>query len=320
LRAIEIIGAGPAGAAAALNVLNEGGAARVSEKSRLPRHKVCGEFLSPEIAPLLETLGVFQDFAAARPARIRRLLLRFRSREKRCRLPEAAYGLSRYRFDELLARRPLACSVDEACEPGARIVAHGRRAAAPRGRRLFGFKAHYEGPYDDAIELYFFNQCYIGINTVENGITNVCGLGPEHILRERNFDIDELAAGCEALRSRLAPLRRTMEWLMTGPLVFETHFTRNVSAYMAGDALSFVDPFTGSGILSAVLTGTLAGAAAMRNKPVEDYIRECRERLRRPFLISGIFRKAIANGWGEHLAPFVPGSWLVRMTRPLTTS
>jgi flavin-dependent dehydrogenase len=53
---IHILGGGPAGSAAALAALRQGArnGVRVIEKSRLPRHKVCGEFFSPEIGPELE--------------------------------------------------------------------------------------------------------------------------------------------------------------------------------------------------------------------------------------------------------------------------
>ena len=316
MHAIDIIGGGPAGAAAALAAAREGACVHLHEKSRFPRHKVCGEFLSPEIVPLLENLCVWDDFESARPARIRRLVLRFPSREKRCTLPEAAYGLSRYALDDLLYRR--ARQTIGACDlpPGRRVIAHGRKAIAPRGRRLFGFKAHFEGPSDDAVELYFFGRVYVGLNTVENGVTNVCGLAPEALLRERRFEIDELIAGFGPLRERIGPLRRSMDWLMTGPLVFENRFSRPGADYLAGDALSFVDPFTGSGIVSAVLTGSLAGEAAASGMPVDEYVRRCRSRLQRPFLMSSLFRAAVVRGWAEYLAPFVPGGWLVRLTRP----
>ncbi len=318
------MGGGPAGSSAALRVLQHGAGATIYEKSRFPRHKVCGEFLSTEIAALLESLGVGGEFAAASPATIRRLVLRFRSREKRCLLPEAAYGMSRYKFDHVLfdaARKRGATVVNGlgGYAPGA-VMAHGRKAIAPRGRRLFGFKAHFEGPCDDAVELYFFNGCYVGINTVENGITNVCGLGPEHVLRAHNFEIDGLLRDFPPLRARLDPLCRKMDWLMAGPLVFETHFDAPLEAYPAGDALSFIDPFTGSGILTALLTGSLAGRAAAQGTTVEAYLRECRERVARPFAISSAFRLAVAGGWGEYMAPFVPGKWLLRLTRPATLS
>ncbi len=239
-------------------------------------------------------------------------------------LPEAAYGMSRYEFDRVLldaARRRGATVVNELGKyvPGA-VMAHGRKAMAPRGRRLFGFKAHFEGPCDDAVELYFFGGFYVGLNTVENGDTNVCGLGPERVLRARNFEIDELLGNFPPLRDRLEPLRRKMDWMMAGPLVFETHFEAAIEAYPAGDALSFIDPFTGSGILTALLTGSLAGTAAARGTPVEAYLRECRGRVTRPFAISSAFRRAIAGGWGEYVAPFIPGRWLLRLTRPTALS
>lgn len=317
-REISIVGGGPAGASAAIAARLEGRSVTLYEKSRFPRHKVCGEFLSPEIVPLLEQLGVWSDFADAQPARIHRLVLRFRNREKRCDLPEAAYGLSRYRFDHLLLESAAKLGARICREPASEgaVIAHGRKSAVPRGRRLFGFKAHYEGPSDDAIELYFFNKCYVGVSTVENGVTNVCGLGPEDLFRMRRFDMDDVVHSFEPLRARLQPLRRALEWLRVGPLVFENRLYTTAGQYAAGDALSFVDPFTGSGILSAVLTGRLAGIAASRGSPATDYLRNCRHSLERPFQVSSLFRKALALGWAEPLAAVVPASLLVRWTRP----
>ena len=68
-----------------------------------------------------------------------------------------------------------------------------------------------------------------------------------------------------------------MDWLITGPLVFADSLPplSREPAYLAGDALGFIDPFTGSGILSAVLTGKLAGAAAARRTPNNEYLRQC---------------------------------------------
>ncbi len=318
---MTIAGGGPAGASAAIAARIEGCEVTVFEKSRFPRHKVCGEFLSPEIAPILEQLGLWDHFNAAAPARVRQLVLRFRAREKRCNLPETAYGLSRYAFDDLLLRaaaRAGASIVQESTHEGANIIAHGRKFVTSRGRRLFGFKAHFEGPATDAVELFFFDRFYVGINQVENGVTNVCGLGPEDLLRARGFQIDEIVNVFEPLRERLAPLRRTMDWLKAGPLVFENRLHTNATAYYAGDALSFVDPFTGSGMLSAVLTGRLAGIAAARNTPIRDYIDQCRQSLERTFLVSSVFRKVLSSGWAEPIAAVIPGSWLVKLTRPAT--
>jgi hypothetical protein len=153
---------------------------------------------------------------------------------------------------------------------------------------------------------------------VENNLTNVCGIAPESILRGYGFDIDELLAAQPAIAARLRPLSRTMPWLNVGPLTFSRFGERAVSAdhvYPAGDALGFVDPFTGSGILNALLTGRLSGIAAARRNPSEEYVRTCRALLDRPFAAAGLFRSFLNAGLGN-LAFLVPGPWLYRLTRP----
>lgn len=102
MNAIPILGGGPAGASAALAALGEGREVLLVEKSRFPRHKVCGEFLSPGIAPLLDRLGVWQEVQRNAPGVIRRMALHFPRTSKLCRLPETAFGMSRFRLDQIL--------------------------------------------------------------------------------------------------------------------------------------------------------------------------------------------------------------------------
>ena len=104
---VSILGAGPAGASAAIAARREGAAVRLIEKSKFPRHKVCGEFLSPEIEAALKNLGAWDSFLAAGPARIHSMKLHFGNREKTSRLKEPAWGLSRYSFDALLFDRAI---------------------------------------------------------------------------------------------------------------------------------------------------------------------------------------------------------------------
>jgi hypothetical protein len=320
---IRVVGAGPAGSTAAIAALQTGTGVELFEKSHFPRHKVCGEFLSPEIMPLFDSLGVLGDFNGAKPAVIRRLALRFASADKFCKLPEPAFGLSRYALDDLLFRNAVRRGArvnpeagSDACVPT--IIAHGRKTVSSRGGRLFGFKAHFEGPADDAIELFFFDRCYVGLNGIEGGITNVCGLGPEELLRRHNFDIDAVVNSSRKLAERLRPLRRKFRWLTVGPLVFGNRFRQQFPEreYSAGDALSFVDPFTGSGMLSAMVSGRLAGIAAASGTGANDYVAQCRQVLERPFQVASLFRGLLARGWGERLAGLVPGELLVSWTRP----
>jgi flavin-dependent dehydrogenase len=323
---IHILGGGPAGSAAALAALREGARDTrvcVIEKSRLPRHKVCGEFFSPEIGPELELLGAWDAFLAAGPARVRRTALHFGIRTKSSRLPEAAFGLSRYAFDLMMLDQARAAGADLATETEADplIVATGRgntrsTTQAQRGQRLFGFKAHFEGPMDDAVELFFFERCYVGVSCIEAGKTNVCGLAPESFLSHFGFEYDAIVMHCPALADRLKPLRRVTPWFSTGPLQYGQAFGNVGQVYPAGDALSFVDPFTGSGLLAAVRSGAMAGKAAAIGQPVAEYLRECRASLRQPFQVAEILRRALEGGWAEKLLPLAPARLLFALTRP----
>jgi menaquinone-9 beta-reductase len=322
MKCINILGGGPAGSAAALAALRYrtcDSAVTVIEKSHLPRHKVCGEFLSPEIAPELERLGVWEAFLAAAPARVNRTMLHFGSCSKTSRLPEPAFGLSRYAFDLMLLDQARAAGADVAseAEKDPLVVATGRRATrTSRGQRLFGFKAHFEGPTDDAVELFFFERCYVGVSSIEAGKTNVCGLAPESFLSRFGFEYDGVRMYCQALSDRLEPLRRVTQWFSTGPLQYGQAFADAGHAYPAGDALSFVDPFTGSGLLAAVRSGAMAGKAAAIGQPVGEYLRECRGSLRQPFQVAGVLRRALEGGWAEKLAPLAPARLLFALTRP----
>ncbi len=325
MNSITVIGAGPAGSAAAISARLAGADVRIYDKSRFPRHKVCGEFISPEIFGLLSELGIERSFIDASPARIKRLILRYGSGEKTTRLPEPAYGLSRFAFDRLLLEHAINRGIEfvrGTAPPGLLpvVIAHGRQAVARehKGHRRFGFKAHFSGPVDDAVELHFFNSGYVGISTVENGVTNVCGLATVARLEQVGYDYDALIAGIPSLAARLSPLHRMMDWLTTGPLVFGNRFRNQAldGIYAAGDALSFVDPFTGSGMYCAILSGAIAGRAAASGLPAKEHLERCRKALGRPFAFAGLARAVISSALGARFIPFVPATCVYRLTRP----
>ena len=298
---------------------------RLWERARTPRHKVCGEFIAPEAAAVLDDLGLLPAFLRMNPPSIRRCELHFRAGAKRWVLPEPAFGFSRYALDEILLEEAAARGArisrgqlhDGRISGGPVVVAHGRRGVAAKGRRLFGFKAHFNGPVDDVVHLFFTSFGYVGVSSIEDGQTNVCGLAPEDTLLRYGFDIDELLRREGALSERVQPLCRNMPWVKTGPLRFGRghRIGGTDGTYEAGDALGFVDPFTGSGIFNALLTGSLAGRCAARGVAAEEYDRRCATLLRRPFAISAMMRAVWRTGM-THLAQLVPGSWLYRLTRP----
>lgn len=322
---VQVHGAGPAGSSAAVAALLAGAEVDLYDPSPFPRQKVCGEFLSPEALPILEALGVAREFAALGPATYRELVLRIGSRAVRARLPTPAYGLSRYALDHLLLNRALSLGArlhrERATADSAipTVVATGRPGSpsTPRGSRLFGFKAHFRGTPSEPLSLNFSGPVYVGINAVEGGGTNVCGLAPEDALQRHSFVIDDFLYTRPNIFCHIQTLSRSMPWLLTGPLVYDQRFQKSgVYRYPAGDTLSFVDPFTGSGLLSALLTGRFAGLHAAQNEPVDAYLERCRAALRRPFLIASIFRAFLATPLAGPLAACIPVTWMIQGTRP----
>lgn len=321
---VSIHGGALAGCAAALSARQAGAPhVEVFEKSRFPRHKVCGEFLSSGVEAILRELGLWQPFQQLDPAPMTELALHFPRKTFRSALPETCWGISRYALDEWLMKQAVSTGVNWRLQPApatpsaVTVLAHGRKETAPKGNRIFGFKAHHTGPATNSIELYFFDGCYVGVNPVEGGRINVCGLGPESILKRCDFDYDSVCRRHPALHERLSGFARQMPWLSVGPLVYGNHFRAEADSqvYRAGDALGFVDPFTGTGMFNALLSGMLAGRAAATGLPAAQYLRECRRRLHQPFLVSGTFRKVLRSGLVEHLVGLVPAALLFRLTR-----
>jgi flavin-dependent dehydrogenase len=127
-----VIGAGPAGSAAASILAGSGRRVLLLEKDRFPRPKVCGEFLSGDALACLDRLGVRGSVESALPERIVRGVIRPpRGQGIGFDLPRPAMGISRFLLDDLLARR--------AAEAGAE-VRFGCRAAFVLPEKRGGFR------------------------------------------------------------------------------------------------------------------------------------------------------------------------------------
>ncbi|MDB5529408.1 MAG: monooxygenase FAD-binding [Devosia sp.] len=70
-----IIGAGPAGTAAAIGLAQQGRSVAIVERSEFPRRKVCGEFTSATNVDLLDRLGVGAEFRRQAGPEVRRVAL-----------------------------------------------------------------------------------------------------------------------------------------------------------------------------------------------------------------------------------------------------
>lgn len=127
---IAVIGGGIAGSALAALLARDGRDVLLLEQDEFPRHKLCGEFLSPESKRLLERVGCLREVLALRPARITHgRFFAPSGRDALFGLGGEALGLSRWALDETLFRHAGRCGASE--HEGAKVnrieEAGGRR-------------------------------------------------------------------------------------------------------------------------------------------------------------------------------------------------
>ena len=119
---VIVVGAGPAGAATAILLCERGRHVLVVDRATFPRPKLCGEYLSPESARILDRLGALKaiDAAGATPLRGMRITApdgtvleaRYRAVDGRRPYRDHALALSRSVLDAILVDRLRALPVD----------------------------------------------------------------------------------------------------------------------------------------------------------------------------------------------------------------
>ena len=98
-----VIGGGIAGGSLGIHLTRNGWKTLILEKKEFPRHKTCGEFMSPESSEMLEQLGLpsFQTFVTGSPIMKTEVIFRH-GKKIDSLLPSPAWGISRYELDSLL--------------------------------------------------------------------------------------------------------------------------------------------------------------------------------------------------------------------------
>jgi flavin-dependent dehydrogenase len=293
---VVIIGGGLAGCSAARQLAQRHYDVCLLEQHTYPRHKLCGEFLSPEAQDSFRRLGVLDEVQSAGARAIAHTRLTDASgASTRHALPAPALGLSRYRLDALLFRAACAAGTDG--RPGTRVTdlrgslrdgfvvettgapvegrlvlgAYGRRTRLDRSLdRPFlhesspyvGFKAHYEGPgVPDTIELHSAPGGYCGVSPVEANRANVCWIGRVDALTAAGGTPEAMLDALRrnpALDARLRELHRVSKRFEAVSQVPLMPKSRVVNdVCMVGDAAGMIAPLCGDGMAMALQAADL---------------------------------------------------------------
>lgn len=207
-----VIGAGPAGSAAAIGLARGGARAVLLERSRATGDALCGGFLSWQTLDRLGALGI--EPAALGGQRVTRVRLFAGRQASETALPAPAMGVSRRRLDTLLqaAAERAGAAIERgvhataieagAVDAGAVLTRDGARLAAPSvflAAGKHGFRGFPREPgawqradpviglrlrmpdapalarlVADAVELHLFDRGYAGLVRQEDGTANLC--------------------------------------------------------------------------------------------------------------------------------------------------
>jgi menaquinone-9 beta-reductase len=133
--------------------------------------------------------------------------------------------------------------------------------------QLIAFKTHLEGTRvaPGACEIYFYRGGYGGLNSIENGLSNLCFIASARDVRACGPHADRVMREvvCQNVRAAytLGNARARAPWLAVSLEGFGRHKLAPAPGLLAvGDAASFIDPFTGSGMLMALESGELAAS------------------------------------------------------------
>lgn len=259
------------------------------EKKTYPFHKVCGEYVSNEVLPFLQRIGL--DPLVLSPARIHQFLLASpKGKTLEMPLDLGGFGISRYVLDNFLYEKGkeagvnfiLGTSVNEvefandeftiSLSNGTRIQAktvvgsYGKRSKLDRQleRPFFtkrspyiGVKYHVRTTFpDDMIALYNFPDGYCGINKIEEDRVCVCYLTTRENLRKHGT-IPAMEKAVLHTNPLLKEVFENSEHLYDKPEVInEISFASKEAVkdhvLMSGDAAGMITPLCGNGMAMAI--------------------------------------------------------------------
>ena len=284
---ILIIGGGLAGLTTALHLANNGIKICLVEKYNYPHHKVCGEYVSNEVLPYLNSLGINPFVKGAK--KISKLeLTDKKGKAVFANLPLGGFGISRYAFDNLLyeaVKNKIEIVFDtvekvifesnsfkvftqEKTVYSADFVigAYGKRSNIDislnrefiiKPSAWLAVKAHYNIDFpEDTVALHNFDGGYCGLSKVESGAVNACYLATLKEFKKYG-DVQTFQAEVLSKNPNLKTFLNEAKPVFSKPLTisqisFQTKLPVENHIFMIGDSAGLIHPLCGNGMAMAI--------------------------------------------------------------------
>ncbi len=298
---VTIVGGGLAGLVASIHLAQKGIVSRVIEKQLYPFHRVCGEYISNEVVPYLQSLDAYPHLL--NPSRISRFqLTSTNGASAELPLDLGGFGISRYALDYFLYKKAQTLGVDFHLQTEvtaidferdqfslqtsggpmnsdvmigtfgkrSRLDKHLNRDFIQRHSPYVGVKYHVRLPDFpiDLIALHNFPDGYCGISRVENDTVNLCYLTHRNNVKAHG-NIRAMEESVLFKNSYLKNIFERSEFLFDRPetineISFATKSPVENHILMGGDAAGMITPLCGNGMAMAIHSAKLISEHIVR--------------------------------------------------------
>lgn len=299
MKKIIIVGGGLAGLVSSILLSRKGIEVTLIEKKFYPFHRVCGEYISNETLPFLQSLNLFPKELKLPQINTFRLSSTA-GKSSTIALDLGGFGISRFSFDHFLYEESKKSGVrfllneevsrvnliddqflvrinNKELTADLLLCAIGKRSKLDlEFKREFvsqrspyvGVKYHIKTDHPDhLIALHNFEGGYCGISNIEDGRTNLCYLVHRDKLRQSG-SIESLEKNVLKKNLFLKNIFENSDFLFGKPetineISFETKEPVFNHLLMLGDAAGMITPLFGNGMAMAIHSAKIASEIAI---------------------------------------------------------
>jgi flavin-dependent dehydrogenase len=336
---IAIVGGGLAGLTAAIHLSKLGYSITLIEKNTYPKHKVCGEYVSNEVIPYLNWLGIHPEIL--QPAQIEHLHFSTKNgKSVQTMLPLGGFGISRYALDEYLSQIAIKnnCKIlhetvnsiefmadvfsiqlsnNKIIQAHIVLGAYGKRSHLDQKlERTFiqkkspwlAVKGHFKVDFpNNLVGLHHFYGGYCGVSKVENNTVNICYLADYETFKQHK-NIEEYQDNVVTRNPFLKVILEKAIPIFEKPLTisqisFEKKKPVENHIIMIGDSAGLIHPMCGNGMAMAI------HSAKMACELIDDYLKDAEKD-------RSTFEKKYEREWNRNFKNRIrTGRWLANLLR-----